>query len=260
MPALLSYPEFAILSELLDDVESQRMATANRLRYLTGTEVDSDGTMRALALPADAPIPAVTKSLLDSLEAQEKELIKALQKQIRLTPFANWIKTNKGVGEKQAARLIASLGDPYFMERVLKDENNKEVGVVSRPRTVGELWSYAGYGVQDGSARRRKKGEHANWNPVARSRAFLIAESCIKQLDGGYRAFYDQARVKYADAVHPTECHRCGPAGKPAPAGSPLSLGHQHARALRIVSKQILLDLWLVARDYHEAQELRIAA
>ena len=91
MTALLSYPEFAILSELLDDIESQRMATANRLRYLTGTEADSDGAVRALALPVDAPIPSVTKALLDALEAQEKELIKELQRQVRKTPFANCV-------------------------------------------------------------------------------------------------------------------------------------------------------------------------
>lgn len=44
-----------------------------------------------------------------------------------------------------------------------------------------------------------------------------------------------------------------GPAGKPAPTGSPLSTGHQHARALRLVAKTVLRDLWREARRIHEA-------
>jgi hypothetical protein len=65
---------------------------------------------------------------------------------------------------------------------------------------------------------------------------------------------YDAAREQYAEAVHPTECVRCGPAGKPALPGSPLSAGHQHARALRRVSKEILRDLWLEARMVHTGE------
>src|SRR5690606_16891250 len=91
-------------------------------------------------------------------------------------------------------------------------------------------------------------GEKANWNPQIKMRTYLIAESCIKQMDSPYRAVYDAARTKYADAVHSEECRRCGPSGKPAPVGSPLSDGHKHARAMRLVSKEILRDLWIEAR------------
>ena len=59
-----------------------------------------------------------------------------------------------------------------------------------------------------------------------------------------YRQVYDLRRLTTAERVHATDCPRCGPSGKPAPAGSPWSKGHQHADALRIVGKRILRDLW----------------
>jgi hypothetical protein len=63
---------------------------------------------------------------------------------------------------------------------------------------------------------------------------------------------YYEAREKYTNSVHPAVCVRCGPEKKPAQPGSPLSDGHKHARALRIVSKEILKDLWVAAKDLHE--------
>jgi len=66
-----------------------------------------------------------------------------------------------------------------------------------------------------------------------------------------YRLVYDAARAKYADAVHPSQCVRCGPAGSPALAGSKLSDAHKLARALRAVSKAIVKDLWREARRLH---------
>lgn len=69
-----------------------------------------------------------------------------------------------------------------------------------------------------------------------------------------YRIAYDEARAKYAESVHPADCVRCGPAGKPALADTPLSDAHKHARALRIVSKTILRDMWIEARALYETE------
>lgn len=102
--------------------------------------------------------------------------------------------------------------------------------------------------VQGGVAPSRTKGKKSNWNSTAKMRAYLIAESCIKQTRSPYREVYDKARVKHATATHNVECRRCGPSGKPALVGSPLSLGHQHARGLRVVAKAILKDIWVEAR------------
>lgn len=66
--------------------------------------------------------------------------------------------------------------------------------------------------------------------------------------------FNRDGREKYADAKHPADCVRCGPKGKPALAGSDLSDGHKHARAIRLTAKEILKDLWIESRDIYQEQ------
>lgn len=100
-------------------------------------------------------------------------------------------------------------------------------------------------------AARRTKGQRSNWSTDAKTRAYLIAESCIKHRQSPYRFVYDIGRKKYAESLHGAPCVRCGSKGKPAQPGSPLSLGHQHARAMRLVSKELLKDLWRESRRLH---------
>ncbi len=103
-----------------------------------------------------------------------------------------------------------------------------------------------------GVAPRRQRGQKVNWSATARKRAWLVADSCVKQkARSPYGPVYDDGRLKYAAALHQTPCARCGPKGKPAPAGSPLSLGHQDARARRLVMKEVLEDLWRESRRLH---------
>jgi hypothetical protein len=228
----------ALQALTLDGIEELRIATENRVRALTRDEEDADGEIRGLGLNALDPRVQRAMGMLESLKGLEHDTTLELQRSVRAHPLGDWVKRSKGVGEKQAARLLASIGDPYWHTA----EN--------RPRTLAELWAYCGYGVQDGMAPKRKKGQPANWSNTAKMRVFLVAESCMKT-KGDYRKIYDEGRERYKDAVHTRECVRCGPAGKPALPGSPLSAGHQHARALRLVSKAVLKDMWLEARAIH---------
>lgn len=343
-------PLLALLAETLDDLERTRIANENRFRHLTRDVDDSDGERRGLGLSvADAPVAAVA-AIVESLNGLEKDATKQLEKALRRHPLGPWIKAQKGVGDKQGARLLAAIGDPYWND------------LHGRPRTVSELWAYCGLHVlpaghipavpQDGlaggdpnfrtghadieaqltdagpelnhpsghgsnathgstaagapdthlghrphdaqvrtagvgqagsdpgqTAREnqcrvagvapaRARGQRSNWSATAKMRAYLIAEACIKQLSaeckqlgenqhtddctcGHYRTVYDFGRIKYAQSVHPADCKRCGPSGKPAVAGTPLSAGHQHARAMRLVMKELLKDLWIQARAIH---------
>lgn len=233
----------ALQALTLDGIEELRIATENRVRALTRDEADSDGEIRGLGLNILDPRVQRAFEMLETLKQLEHQSVLELQRSIRKHPLYDWVKRNKGIGEKQASRLLAAIGDPYW--HTLED----------RPRTVSELWAYCGYRVDDGVAQRRKKGTQANWSATAKARAYLTAASCVKATGGHYRSVYDAARAHYTDAVHTHDCVRCGPAGKPALAGTPLSLGHQHARAVRKVAKEILKDLWIEARAVH-AKEL----
>lgn len=206
-----------------------------------------------------------------------------LQRMMRRHPLGPWAAARKGVGEKQFARLLATTGDPYIRPEMTRGD----VTEPSRPRMVSELWAFAGLHVirtpvagqrqsgthatvaDDGNggdpghvgtgdhtesagvAPRRTRGQRSNWSTDAKTRVYLIAESCIKQAESPYRPVYDDGRQRYAGAVHAVPCARCGPSGTPAKPGSSLSAGHQHARAMRLVMKEILRDLWIEARRIH---------
>ena len=238
-------PVLGILADVLDDLETVRIANENRVRQLTRTEDDEDGENRGHGLTLDNPMVKKLVTSVESLAQAEKDATANLQKAMKAHPLGPWVKSQAGVGEKQAARLLATIGDPFW-----NDLHN-------RPRTVSELWAFCGYAVHDGHAQARRRGERSNWSADAKMRTYLIAVSCVKQSaeKSKYRRVYDEGRAKYADAVHPHDCKRCGPAGKPALAGSPLSAGHQHNRAIRLISKELLKDLWIASRDLYLAKE-----
>lgn len=291
----LADPTLALAADVLDDLETVRIANENRLRQLTRSVEDSDGELRGFGLmpigvcePDDKDLVekllSVAKNHVDqaridgkritcpfgwnesvwrlalillSIQAAEHDAIKNLERLMKAHPLGPWIKAQRGIGEKQGARLLAAIGDPYW--NTLYD----------RPRTVSELWAYCGYHVlpagqaardtqesdasrgQAGVAPRRQRGAKANWSDTARKRAWLVAKSIVKS-GGPYREIYDATKAKYADAVHVAPCVRCGPAGKPAAISSPLSKGHIDARGLRAISKAVLKELWRESKRLHE--------
>lgn len=228
---ILRDPVLGIMADTVDDLEQVRIANENRLRTLT---------QAAGAAAGIDPDIARLAALVEQLKDAEHQAILNLQRVMRRHQLGQWAKPIAGLGEKQLARLLAAIGDPYWND------------LYERPRTVSELWSYAGYSVVSGKAPQRARGAQANWSDTARMRARLIAESCIKQAASPYREVYDKARAQYELALHNVDCKRCGPKGAPAHPGSELSAGHQHARSLRIVSKTLLKDLWVESKRLHE--------
>lgn len=302
----LADPLLALAADVLGDLEKVRIANENRLRQLTRGEEDSDGETRGFGLDESHPDVARLAALVGMLGDAEHKATLNLGRLMRKHALGPWLAAQKGIGEKQGARLLAAIGDPYIRPEIVREDGTVEP---SRPRLVSELWAFCGYhviktpvggqslcGIQEvsaaggssiptdqeagsiaqrgrvggeqnghpglskavahegraGVAPKRARGAKANWSSAAKMRAFLVAESCIKQSGTPYRKVYDATREKYAEAVHAVECIRCGPKGKPAQPGSPLSAGHQHARALRAVAKEVLRDLWREAKRLHE--------
>lgn len=260
-----------IFADALDDLERVRIATENRVRSLVQVK-GMEGT----------PEQARLEGLCDGLRAMEHGAELELKRALRTHPLGPWVKRTIGIGEKQGARLLAAIGDPASRKMVSQlhsycgydvlnpghaqiETQTADAGVQPLPADQNLRDTQATYvgrdpssdtaqGADDtqrkvgGVAPSRTRGQKANWNATAKMRAFLVAESCIKQRTSPYRLVYDNGREKYADSLHDHECVRCGPSGKPAAVGSPLSLGHQHARAMRLVAKEVLKDLWTEAK------------
>ena len=253
--ALLDDPILALAADMLDDLERVKIASQNRLRSLTCDTPDADGVLRGSAMPLAHPEVARLAALVRMVEAAEHQAVLNLQRAMRSHPLGPWVKAQRGIGEKQAARLLAKIGDPCV---------NATAGTY---RTVSQLWAYCGLHVVAGGdpgqvssdthrraagvAARRQKGQKANWSTDAKTRAWLIVQSCMKQLDAScktdtgiaehvegcgcspYRVVIDQRRQRTA-ATHPE-----------------WTPGHSLNDAMRVASKRLLRDLWREARRCH---------
>jgi hypothetical protein len=112
----------SLLAETLDDLERTRIAAENRARSLA----------QVYDLEGEPPhVQAV--ALAEAIKALEHGAELQLKRALRQHPLGAWVRRSIGVGEKQGARLLAAIGDPYW--NTLHD----------RPRTVSELWAYCGY-------------------------------------------------------------------------------------------------------------------
>lgn len=252
---ILIDPTLLMAAQVVDDLERTRIANENRLRQMTRDVEDSDGNERGFGLDESHPDVARLAGIVTAIADLEHQAVLGLQRAMRRHPLGAWVKAQKGVGEKQAARLLAAVGDPYWNT------------LHGRPRTVSELWAYCGLHTlpaghvrtdtqearADGDklrdpghqstdahihptqvAARRRKGQRANWSTDAKMRAYLVAVSCMKAPGSPYRDVY-LARRERTSATHPG-----------------WTPGHSHNDALRITAKAILRDLWVASRDLYE--------
>jgi len=250
----VSYPELRMYAEIYADALEFRKSTMNKLRSGTVGDLNDESRMEDVS---------------GIFAGVEHEMSMAMKRTLRKTVGPSvraWQKAESGIGEHLFARLIGIIGDPYFATPYRwqgTGENRVLVEGTPHVRTVSQLWAYCGYGDPE---RKMRKGISADelaglGNPRAKMLVHLLAEACLKagvrvgdsederKAIAKYGQVYLDARELYAERAHRHDCVRCGPSGKPALAGSPLSKAHAHAAALRKVGKEILRDLWEAARE-----------
>lgn len=150
------------------------------------------------------------------------------------------------------AHEFRSAGDERAVAEDRQGRPRHLVRGVPYERSLRQLWAYCGLGDP---LRKRARGMDADealalGRPELKMLCFLMAEATMKQKGKGgrYRDVYELRRAVTVDRVHAVDCVRCGPSGRPKPVGTPWSPAHQFADALRVVSKEIVRDIWLAAR------------
>ena len=256
-------------SSALEDNEKMLFAAQNRLRTMTTFEPDSDGVVRGHGFPEDHPTVVRQKVLVEAYADLVDGDVKALQKAMKSNPLYGWTKAQKGVGDKQIARLIALIGDPYWREVdlineydapvTMRDGTVVEAGGVrypAGPRTLRQLWAFAGLHTdENGDAVRRKKGVQANWNNSIKTRAWLVIDSCMKQISA-------ECKTETGIGQHKDGC-KCSPyrvivdkrrlhTAITHPEWTP---GHSLKDAQRIASRELLRHLYNESKRIHEGGE-----
>lgn len=275
---LLADPLLVLLAGTVDDLERTRIAMDNRVRQLTRNTADADGVERGFGLDETAPTVATLAALTVTLKCAEDDAVKLLRRALRAHPLGGWVRETVGVGEKQGARLLAAIGDPYW--NILHD----------RPRTVSELWAYCGHHVLRadqctvhthemnvsadpcfpvGQARGvahnpRADGDHSSGGDTrqgtcdARDTGPGVAARPRKGQRSNWSAtakmrahLIAQSCIKQAHSPYrATYDARRAHTAVTHPDWTP---GHSHNDALRITAKEILKGLWVAARDIHAA-------
>lgn len=162
---------------------------------------------------------AIAQDTLSEMKDLEQRTSKNLTKMLKHEPcYHLYLSKIKGVGPKISGVLLSELGDP------------------GRFSTISALWAYCGLDVRDGEARKRRKGEKANWNSTLRSAcARKLTDQFIKLKghdDCLGRTLYDRYKTFYTERD-----------------GDTLSKGHIDNRARRKVAKVFLSCLWLAWRQ-----------
>lgn len=229
-------PFLALAADVLDDAERTHIANANRLRQLTRTATDSDGEDRGFGLDESHPDVARLAALVDLLARVEHDATLNLNRLLRKHPLYPFLKGIRGVGDKQAARLLAAIGDPYWND--LHD----------RPRTVSELWAYCG--LRPGQ--RRTRGVKSNWSTIAKTRAWLVIESCMKQLDAGCKTGTGVAEHVVGCSCSPYRVVVDERRTRTATTNPDWTPKHSQLDGMRVASKALLRDLWREAKRLHD--------
>lgn len=216
-----------VAADLAEDLQRTRIATDNRIRAIKQYKAGSTQQLEAMSV---------------AIKKLEVQATREIEKAMKNHKLGDWVARTPGIGYNTVGKLLAVIGEP------------------SDRKTVGQLWAYCGLDVRDGVAPRHKKGVQGNWNDRARVILYTMAEVIVKNKKSYYRPVYDKARVKYGTAVHGVECLMCGPKGQPAVVDSRLGLSHQHKRAMRLVMKAIVRDIWIESKLVDGQEAERVAA
>lgn len=161
-------PEYmTILSRTFYAIQKQRIEAGNRIAM----------NVRDQRLTEDEAA-LLNAHLKVGLHAIEKNVKRDMTRVLEPIPiYQEWFKKIRGVGPLLAGAIIG------------------EIGTIDRFEHISNLWSWAGFGIHDGVADRRRAGEKSHWNPVMKIVGWKAGKSFVK-LGGYFRETYDQFKLE----------------------------------------------------------------
>jgi len=188
------------------DLQKLRIQTGNR------NAKREDGSGAAL----DEADKAFLTTSAEGLNKLEKDALKEVKRLLKGIPiYEEWLSEQRGCGPTMSGVIVA------------------ELETAARYDTVSNLWSYCGLAVDTatGKARRRKKGEKANWNSFAKTKFLGVLAPCLLKSNSPWKRLYDDYKHRKTSA------------------GWGTSDGHRHNAAMRYMTKLFLQELWIKWRE-----------
>lgn len=161
-------PEYmTILSRTFYAIQKQRIEAGNRIAM----------NVRDQRLTEDEAA-LLNAHLKVGLHAIEKNVKRDMTRVLEPIPiYHEWFSKIRGVGPLLAGAIIG------------------EISTIERFEHISNLWSWAGFGIHDGVADRRRAGEKSHWNQVMKNIGWKTGKSFIK-LGGYFRQSYDQFKLE----------------------------------------------------------------
>lgn len=213
----MTWTRLRLWAEMHYDAEKVRIATTNRV--------------------GSATVHPDLYAYVEQVRASEAWSERALIEEARDTAphVMQWVKETHGLGPKTMARLLGVLGHPVHAQPYhWKGVGKKRVVVADEPfdRTLRQLWSYCGVGDPERRPRPGMSSDeyHAMGNRRCRTRLYVISVACMKTPTSPYRSVFEFERDRIR-TLHPE-----------------YTKGRVHNAALRKIGKEVLRDLYNVAK------------
>jgi hypothetical protein len=215
----------SIISDAINYVQKVRVASQVRQAHLAKQNKKCDITERIYGRAADF----------------EKWLENELSKEVKNHPAYDWFSQVKGIGNINIGKVICHID-------------------IEKASTISKLWRFAGFGVINGCAEKRKKGEKLHFNKELKTMCWRLGKSLIRA-KGKYYDFYisekkkliEKALAKGKKVVSAAELPKKN--GKRLEDNEHISIGHIDMMAMRKMIKLFLAHLWL---KWREAEGLSI--
>lgn len=182
-------------------IQKSRIAFGNRMDAIErGTDKDVNGNYK------------MVMRWRDNFQRMEYEVDEDIRERITNVPIIDEMVKVRGVGKMLAAKVACMID-------------------IERADTISALWRYAGFGVVDGIAEKKRKGEKLHYNNRLKTSCFLVATSFLRT-KSPYSTIYYNAKEYYA-------------------ANRDWNKLHIHYAAQRKMIKVWLSHLWIVWRGMY---------